>query len=121
MKIKIELYILSFFALFFVFLIPQQAFADNFTLSGTVKDINGNTIDATVSLSPSASSSVTDGSGFYNISGISTGTYNIEVVPDVGSSFGTAIAPNYEISSDTTVNFILVPPDQVRIDGHLID
>lgn len=78
MKLKFPLIISLLLTLFFGFFSAKTVIADTSTLSGSVKDSQGNTISgATVSVDDANSdSTTTDGSGNYSLS-IPSGTYNV--------------------------------------------
>ena len=121
LTIFITTFIFLLFGLFFT-VHANQALAH--TLSGNVSDssgvdISGATVDVIdISTSNNVGSTITDGSGNYNLS-VNSGTYNVQVSPPSGSGFGSAVASNYTISSDTIINFILVPTGSVVLSGHV--
>src|SRR3972149_7873793 len=121
LTIFITTFIFLLFGLFFT-VHANQALAH--TLSGNVSDssgvdISGATVDVIdISTSNNVGSTITDGSGNYNLS-VNSGTYNVQVSPPSGRGFGPAVASNYTISSDTIINFILVPTGSVVLSGHV--
>src|SRR3989344_5859207 len=121
LTIFITTFIFLLFGLFFT-VHANQALAHD--LSGNVSDssgvdISGATVDVIdISTSNNVGSTITDGSGNYNLS-VNSGTYNVQVSPPSGSGFGSAVASNYTISSDTIINFILVPTGSVVLSGHV--
>lgn len=119
--------IFSLFLSLLGFLFVTSAHADAFTLSGKVTDQNSTPIqNTTVSAIdiPSQTtivSATTDVNGNYSFT-ISGGTYDIKAIPPSSSNLQTATVSNQTISSDTVLNFILVPfSPQVTVSGHLRD
>lgn len=104
----------------------KNALATSFQMSGKVSDSSGSGISgATVDIIDTASNTevatvITDNDGNYGTS-VNGGNYNIQVSPPVGSGFGTAIAPSYTISGNSTVNFILAPAGSVIVSGQIFD
>lgn len=121
---QLKLSLLSIFLLTFSlgFFSPKTAFADSFTLMGSVKNSSGTAIaGATVNVNDANSdNTTTDNSGNYNFPSIPGGTYNIQVTPP-GSNFSPAIALSQNISGNTSLNFILVNAGSVLLSGHLYD
>jgi protocatechuate 3,4-dioxygenase beta subunit len=119
-----KLFLISIFSLtlLFGFLPVKHAFADTFTLSGSVKDTSGNGISGTIVSVNDANSdnTTTDSSGNYSLS-IPAGTYNVQVTPPSGSGFTSAVAVNQNISANTVINFVLVPSGTVTLSGHVLD
>jgi hypothetical protein len=101
--------------------LPHKAFADTYTLSGSVKDSSGNTISgATVTVNDTNNdSAATDTSGNYSLS-IPNGTYNITVTPPAGNNFSSTIAINQSITANTILNFIFTPSGTVSISGRVL-
>ncbi|HSW96630.1 MAG TPA: malectin domain-containing carbohydrate-binding protein [Candidatus Saccharimonadales bacterium] len=124
MRIKLPLIGFILFTLTFSFLFssPKLAFADNFTLSGSVKDASGNAISgATVNVNDTNNdNTTTDSSGNYTLS-IPQGTYNVQVTPPAGSNFSSAVALSQNISANTVLNFVLVASGSVQLRGHVRD
>jgi hypothetical protein len=120
-KLNILLFFLSvIFCAFSSFSFSTKVYADNFNLSGSVKDSSGNAIaGATLTVNDANSDSITtDSSGNYNLS-VPSGTYNVQVNPATGSSFSSAIAKNQTISNNTILNFILTPIGTESLSGHI--
>jgi hypothetical protein len=113
---------LSFLTLILLFGLfsVQTVFADTVTLSGSVKDSSGNAISgATINVNDAnADSTTTDSSGDYSIV-IPNGEYDIQVTPPAGSEFSSAIALSQDLSSNTTLNFILSPAGTVILKGQV--
>ncbi|MBI5122304.1 carboxypeptidase regulatory-like domain-containing protein [Candidatus Roizmanbacteria bacterium] len=124
MSFKIKIILTSFLIIFlsFPFLLTKPAFADNFNLSGSVKDSSGNAITgAIISVNDTNNdSATTDSSGNYSLS-IPQGIYDVQVMPPSGSGLTSAIAYGQNISSIITLNFILTPTGTVTFSGHLYD
>lgn len=129
MRLKIKLiflFLLTFF-LGFNFSFVKGAFAANYSLSGAVQDSSGVAVgNATVHVyNPGTSTDVvtpvsTDGTtGNYLFSSVPEGTYDIKVVPPIGSNYSSAIALGQVISANTILNFILTPSDTVYLKGHI--
>lgn len=101
-----------------------NALAVDYQLSGTVKDSSGNGLDTvTVDIIDTVTSSIvatttTDSFGNYTIV-VSEGAYDIEVTPPVNSPFGSAVAYNRIISSNTTINFILASQGTAVLSGFI--
>ncbi len=97
-----------------------------FQLSGRVTDQSGNALaGATVEVinpvtSGAVASTTTNASGNYALS-VEGGTYDIRVTPPVGSSFQTTTTLGRTITSDTTVDFVLVPASAVTLSGRVLD
>jgi hypothetical protein len=122
MRLKLPFLSIFLFALLFGFFLPQSAFADTVTLSGSVKDSGGSAISgANISINDANSSSTTtDSSGNYTLV-ISNGTYNVQTMPPAGSTFSPAIALNQNVSANTVLNFILAPIGTTTVSGHIYD
>lgn len=123
MKRQLLLLFLPLFFVVFFLGFPTLAHASTVTLSGSVKDSSGNAIGgATVSVNDTNNDSTTTDptTGDYSLS-IPSGTYNIQVTPPSGSNYSSAIAMAQNISSDTILNFSLVPVGSVTLSGHLYD
>jgi len=122
MRIKIHFITLLFLSFFLILFFPKSALAANITLSGEVSDNSNNAIvGATVSVNDANNdSTITNSSGNYSLS-IPQGTYNIQVTPPSGSGFTSAIALSQNISSDTTLNFVLTPAGTEILSGHVYD
>ena len=96
------------------------------TVSGTVKDNSGNPVtDAEVRvIDPTTqgiiASDLTDSTGNYTLS-VDPGTYDVKVIPPVGSEFGPAIALGLVLTSNTILNFVLVPVGAVTLSGKVLD
>ncbi|MBI4320123.1 MAG: carboxypeptidase regulatory-like domain-containing protein [Chloroflexi bacterium] len=96
------------------------------TLSGLVRDNqNAPFVGAEVQvLDPGTGqvvrSTLTDATGRYSLL-IPPGTYNIRVVPPSGSGFQATLVLGQSITSDTTMDFILVPAGAVRLSGRVLD
>src|SRR5258706_953573 len=122
MKLRINLLILLLITLIFGLFSARDALAANFTLSGSVKDNSSTAIvGATVSVNDTNSDHITtDNSGNYSLS-IPQGTYNIQVTPPINSNYSSAVAMCQTISTDTTLNFILVSAGSVTLSGHIYD
>ena len=120
--IRLTKIILTLLIFSFIYLIPQSAFADSFTLSGHVQDSSGNSISgAMITVNDSSSdSTTTDSSGNYSIL-VAQGTYDIQATPPSGSSFTSVIALHQDISADTTLNFIFAPAGSAILSGHVLD
>lgn len=119
-KIVIKIFL---FTLVFGFISAGTAFADSFFISGSVKDSSGNAIvGATVSVNDANSdNTTTDSSGNYTLV-IPSGVYNVQASPPSGSNFSPAIYIGRTISSNTVINFILVPATStVSLSGHVYD
>lgn len=121
-KLKLSLLNIFFLLIVFGFFSIQPAFADTFTLSGSVKDSSGNAIsNSTVSVNDASSSNTTtDSAGNYTLV-IEEGTYNVQVTPPSGSGFTSATAVNQNISGNTVLNFVLVPTGTVALTGRVLD
>ena len=110
-----------------LFLAMQSATAQNVAaVSGKVTNSLGNALaNSTVEVLDPASgatvvSSSTDDQGRYQLS-VATGTYDIRVIPPVGSGFQQAIAPGRLINADTTIDFVLVPSGAALLSGRVLD
>src|ERR1700722_15566134 len=123
---KIKIHLLSFILFICLFglgsLFPKMAFAANFILSGSVKDSAGNAISGTtVSVNDANNDSTTvDSTGNYSLT-IPSGTYNVQITPPSGSGFTSAIAVNQNITTNTILNFVLVPTGTVTLSGRVLD
>ena len=110
---KILLTLLLLFPFFLLLVVPAKAVT--YAISGKVTDnISVGIESATVSVKDPATnttvtSTTTDFFGNYSVT-VSSGTYNIEVIPPTGSNLTPAIASSYLISTDTIINFFLVSP-----------
>ncbi len=100
--------------------------AANFPLSGRVTNQSGGPLPGSTvevinpSNSMTVASATTDSTGYYTVS-VLGGTYNVKVTPPTGSGFGAAIALNQNITSDTNLDFVLVPPGSVSLSGRVLD
>ncbi|HSW97792.1 MAG TPA: malectin domain-containing carbohydrate-binding protein [Candidatus Saccharimonadales bacterium] len=121
MKAKLNLLSLLLFTVAFLLFLPKLAYADTFTLSGSVKDSSGTAISgATVTVNDTNNDqTTTDSSGNYTMS-IPSGTYNVQVMPPSGN-FSSATAMAQSITANTTLNFILAPSGTVTLSGRLYD
>jgi hypothetical protein len=129
-KFKLSFYSLSLFLLLFAVstIFANTAFADTFMLSGTVQNssgsaVGGSTVTATDTTNGTVIGSVlTDSNlGNYNFPLIPGGIYNIQVTPPSGSNLSAVVAINQTISSNSTINFTLVPANIVVISGTIYD
>jgi hypothetical protein len=122
-KIYVSIILLT---LFLRLIFPQSAFADTVTLSGNVSDSSNNNISgASIDVADSVTganvgSTTTDSSGNYTLV-VLDGTYDIQVTPPAGSGFTSVTALSQNISTDTILNFILVPIGSVTLSGHVYD
>jgi hypothetical protein len=105
--------------------ITASAFA-TVTLTGTVRDNAANAISgAEVQVIDSATQQIlmfalTDQTGLYSLL-VDPGNYDIKVNPPAGSNFQAATAPGQFITSDTVLNFVLVPPGVAVLSGRVLD
>ncbi len=126
MSFKIKLLGFIFFSLFFSFIFPKNVHAATYTLDGTIEDGSSAPIENVVVdvINPSTSAVVTtttsDQNGYYTTN-VDEGTYNIQLTPQSGSGFSSAIALNQEIITDKTVNFTLVNSDSAVLSGYVLD
>lgn len=131
MRLKLRLITVLFFTflLGFGFLFVKNALADNYSLTGSVKDNNGVVVsNATVHVYNVGTTTdvvtpvTTDATlGNYTFSAIPQGTYDIKVIPPSGSNFSSAIALSQTISTSTVLNFVLTPSGTVTLSGHIYD
>jgi len=115
----------------FIFLLTASlsvagvAAAQTVAVSGTVRDNVANPLaGAEVRLIDStqqvAATDLTDNSGLYELS-ITPGTYDVVVTPPQGRGFQTATVLGLYISTDTVLNFALVPPGIGTVSGQVLD
>lgn len=107
----------------------RSVYALTFQLSGKVSNesstpIEGSIIDVfNTGTSTVIASDTTDINGDYSIA-VSDGIYDIQVTPLAGSGFQIATVTNIEVSSDTVLNFTLVPvviPSPFTVSGTVTD
>jgi hypothetical protein len=98
-----------------------------FQLSGRVTEQSGNPIPATLVEVLSAgtfnviASTSTDSNGYYNLS-VEQGAYDVRITPAPASGFQPATATGQNISSDTSLDFVLVPVATiVTVSGRVTD
>ncbi|RMF02467.1 MAG: carboxypeptidase regulatory-like domain-containing protein, partial [Chloroflexi bacterium] len=107
-------------------LLYQVALAATYQLTGQVTDQSGTAIvGATVAVinpatSATVASATTDSTGNYALS-VDAGTYDIKVTPPASSGFAESITPGQVISSDTSLDFVLVPAGSITITGRVLD
>jgi protocatechuate 3,4-dioxygenase beta subunit len=129
MRLKITALFLIVFSFLFLVFPLKNAHADTFTLSGSVTDASGIAIgNAAVHVYTSGTktdvvtSATTDSStGAYSFNAVPTGTYDVQVIPQTGSGFSSAIAFKQNISTSTILNFILDPTGTITLSGHIFD
>jgi hypothetical protein len=119
-KYSFKIIIFIFFLIVIGLFSTRNAFAANYNLSGKISNNLGDAINgATVSVNDSNLDTVTtDSSGNYSLL-IPEGVYNIQVTPPSGDNYSPAIALSQTISSDTTLNFTLVPSGSVTLSGQI--
>lgn len=115
---------LIFFLLLFCFLSVNESFANNYSLSGTVKDnfgndLNGSEIHMYIQGTETDVINPVINNSYYSFDSIPEGSYDIKVIPPNNTSFTPATVLNYSFFKNTTLNFILVPAGQVSISGHI--
>jgi protocatechuate 3,4-dioxygenase beta subunit len=112
--------------LFLTLFFTNSASATAYTLSGRISDSSGaNIAGATIDVleagtNSNVGSTVSNSEGNYTIV-VSGGTYNIKVTPPAGSNFSSAVALSRDISTNTILNFILVPAGTVTLNGNVYD
>src|SRR3989344_2223517 len=112
---------ITFFVLFSLFSV-KIAFSATFSLSGRITDSSGTAISAATIdvLNPGTTNSVgsttSDPSGDYNLN-IDGGTYDVKVTPPPGSNFSPVVTTDVVISSNTILDFALVPVSPVNLSG----
>lgn len=120
-----------FLPIFILFLVPlfskSTAFAAIYTISGTVKTVSGTAVaNASVhfyypgTTSDKGTPTVTDSTGSYHQS-LGEGTYDIQVTAPANTGYSPATTPNFTVSQDSTLNFILVEVGYVSFTGHIYD
>jgi len=114
-------------AIVFALAVPKNISAeDPIMVSGYVRDNLGSPFeDAEVQIIDPITheiilSTLTDDFGYYELY-IPQGTYDVKVIPPPESGFGSAIAPNQVLTSDTTLNFVLVPAGAAALSGKVLD
>ncbi len=132
MKLKLKLNVINIISLIVLTLLfglfsAKNAFAANFQLSGKVTDAANNPIanTAITVTDPNSQATIgtttTDTNGNYALS-VPQGTYTVTATPPTSSGFQSATVTNQNISSDTVLNFTLVPiPTGVTLSGHVTD
>src|SRR6185503_2391308 len=111
MRFRLLASLVFFFLTFFAgFFFPGNAFADTFTLSGSVTDqvgqaIGNTTVSAVNSVSGATAGTVTTDAttGSYSLM-IPDGTYNITATPPSSSGFQSTTRSNQVISGNTVLN-----------------
>jgi hypothetical protein len=114
MKSRLTALTFSLFVLFFStlgILLTTKAFADSFSLSGSVttstgEAVSGSTVEAdSAGTTTSVATATTDSSGNYTLN-IPSGTYDIHVTPPSGSNYSPIITPSKTILENSVINFV---------------
>ena len=114
----------SWLCVWLVVLLPSVAWAA--VVSGFVTESDATPIvGATIQInypgtSTEVTSAVSDGGGWYELS-VRDDTYDIEVVPAVGSPFLPQTLRGIAVADETTVNLVLVPARPVTLSGAVRD
>ena len=104
----------------------MQVNAAGFTVSGTVTTNSGSPVAGTTIsvIDPTSGSTVATATaaadGTYSLS-VAGGSYTMQAVPPSSTGFQTATYYGLNISSNSIVNFVLVPPGAVTVGGHVYD
>jgi hypothetical protein len=125
---RLDIRIISFFfiTLFLELFSVRTALASTHILSGTItQSSNIGVGSTTVNVSDANTNAnvvttISDNSGNYSLV-VVDGTYNVQIIPPSGSNLAPTTTTNQVITSDTVLNFVLVPAGIVTLSGHVYD